>query len=419
MTTYIFSIRPLSWARNLSLRNPATIGRFAGRYIGCQGCRAVVLLSIRDRNSLHGVPMNWILINFWHVCNPVFVNRPRWLSPSCLICYPLHTHQWIKTLTSQHKLSLFPSPLSQIFGEDNPTRGNTVLYFHGYASSRLEALTLHDEARELGLRLLAFDRSGYGRSSYDPDRTPQSAVQDAMAVLDAVLDRGEPLYIFGASGGTPYALEVAAYLKERVKSILLVSPMFPMRNREDLLESTSSKARETILDAGQSVGKTKLRLWIMRILQRVPQPKGFLLRLAGFPEVDIEAATVKYIEKGYCLKKSSLEGTRSGIQGPLRDLQCMATVPSRNDIIASIICPVRIWAGSSDVITPTDMTFAYQDILPVTTVKIIPDEGHFVTFPRTREVLYSMLWYRQHSMMKVWIAYSTEDTQIETSWFIF
>jgi len=43
----------------------------------------------------------------------------------------------------------------------------TIVYSHGWPSSRLEALPLHDYAVNLGYRILSVDRPGVGKSTYN------------------------------------------------------------------------------------------------------------------------------------------------------------------------------------------------------------------------------------------------------------
>lgn len=49
-----------------------------------------------------------------------------------------------------------------------PPPGRTVLSFHGFSSSRLEAGLMHRDALHYGLTFIAIDRPGTGRSCYDP-----------------------------------------------------------------------------------------------------------------------------------------------------------------------------------------------------------------------------------------------------------
>ncbi|MEO0708111.1 MAG: alpha/beta hydrolase, partial [Cyanobacteria bacterium J06649_5] len=54
------------------------------------------------------------------------------------------------------------------YGDPN---GHPVLYFHGGGTSRLEPLLLGDDVFvRLGLRLIAPDRPGIGRSEFQPNR---------------------------------------------------------------------------------------------------------------------------------------------------------------------------------------------------------------------------------------------------------
>jgi pimeloyl-ACP methyl ester carboxylesterase len=65
-----------------------------------------------------------------------------------------------------------------------------------------------------GVRLLGFDRSGYGESPRRPGRSVADVVEEVLAVADA---HGlEQFATWGISGGGPHALACAALLPERV-----------------------------------------------------------------------------------------------------------------------------------------------------------------------------------------------------------
>jgi pimeloyl-ACP methyl ester carboxylesterase len=87
-----------------------------------------------------------------------------------------------------------------VFGAQNPKPHRTIIYFHGFMSSRLEASMLHDRALELGIRCISTDRSGYGESTYDPHRTPHSSVKDIEELLEALLPHDEKVVFYGVSG---------------------------------------------------------------------------------------------------------------------------------------------------------------------------------------------------------------------------
>lgn len=47
-----------------------------------------------------------------------------------------------------------------------------LVHFHGFLSSRLEAALLDDDAKNLGLSVLAVDRPGHGGSTLNPAQVP-------------------------------------------------------------------------------------------------------------------------------------------------------------------------------------------------------------------------------------------------------
>src|SRR6266496_6242073 len=91
--------------------------------------------------------------------------------------------------------------------------GAPVLLCHGLADSRLSARLFTQAARELGLRIMAPDRPGTGRT--DPRRLGRLAdwAEDAALVLDGL--RAESAALLGISAGGPFAAACAARLPGR------------------------------------------------------------------------------------------------------------------------------------------------------------------------------------------------------------
>jgi pimeloyl-ACP methyl ester carboxylesterase len=109
--------------------------------------------------------------------------------------------------------------------ERGDPRGAPVMLFHGTPGSRLgpvpRAMTLH----ATGIRLLSFDRPGFGESDRLPGRSVAAVAPDAAAVADALgIDR---FAVLGRSGGGPHALACAALLPERVTKAAAMVPLAP------------------------------------------------------------------------------------------------------------------------------------------------------------------------------------------------
>jgi len=91
--------------------------------------------------------------------------------------------------------------------------GAPVLYFHGTPGSRLDVGNADDAAAADGIRLISFDRPGYGRSDPAPYGLHQVAL-DAAHVADRL--GVDTFATLGWSGGGPFALATAAVLGDRV-----------------------------------------------------------------------------------------------------------------------------------------------------------------------------------------------------------
>ncbi|MEU9347055.1 alpha/beta hydrolase [Streptomyces sp. NPDC048278] len=93
-------------------------------------------------------------------------------------------------------------------------RGRAVFLLHGTPGSLVGPRPQPVLLRQRGVRLISFDRPGYGGSDRRPGRRVADAVDDVAAVADA-LDVGR-FAVAGRSGGGPHALACAALLPDRV-----------------------------------------------------------------------------------------------------------------------------------------------------------------------------------------------------------
>lgn len=104
----------------------------------------------------------------------------------------------------------------------DPT-GFPVIYHHGAPSSRLEPLAfgLDRTASATGVRLIAPDRPGCGRSTGRPRRTLASWADDARALADHLdLDR---FGVLGFSGGTGHAMALSQQIPQRVSRVAVAA----------------------------------------------------------------------------------------------------------------------------------------------------------------------------------------------------
>jgi pimeloyl-ACP methyl ester carboxylesterase len=103
--------------------------------------------------------------------------------------------------------------------------GVPLLVHNGTPNSRL----LFDEdvarAQERGIRLISYDRPGYGGSSRSAGRTVGDCAEDVRAIASTLgIDR---LGVWGISGGGPHALACAALLPDLVPAVGVLASVAP------------------------------------------------------------------------------------------------------------------------------------------------------------------------------------------------
>ena len=81
------------------------------------------------------------------------------------------------------------------------------------------------DAEQKGIRLIGYDRPGYGGSTAHPGYTVASGAQDVRAIAEAL--GHDRLGIWGISGGGPYALACAALLPDVAVAVAAVASLAP------------------------------------------------------------------------------------------------------------------------------------------------------------------------------------------------
>lgn len=103
--------------------------------------------------------------------------------------------------------------------------GRSVLVMHGTPGSGLLFRSWAEDAAARGIRLVSYDRPGYGGSSPHPGRSIADCAADVKSVADELgIDR---LGVWGWSGGGPYALACAAMLPDLVVAAALLASGAP------------------------------------------------------------------------------------------------------------------------------------------------------------------------------------------------
>jgi pimeloyl-ACP methyl ester carboxylesterase len=112
--------------------------------------------------------------------------------------------------------------------EYGPPDGSPVFSLHGTPGCRYGGPPVDhpDLFEEQSVRVIGYDRPGYGRSTRAPGRTVADAAADVAAVADSLgIDR---FAVTGGSGGGPHCLAAAALLADRVTRAACVVGVAPL-----------------------------------------------------------------------------------------------------------------------------------------------------------------------------------------------
>ncbi|HEX6489528.1 MAG TPA: alpha/beta hydrolase [Candidatus Dormibacteraeota bacterium] len=214
------------------------------------------------------------------------------------------------------------------YAEFGDLGGYPVFSLHGtpgcrLLSSRSIEFDLEGVVRSLGVRLIRYDRPGYGGSDPKPGRLISDSASDLEAVADAV---GVARFaVVGSSGGTPPALAAGALLPERVERIAIVAPL-ALLPREEFLRGTNEEGRAYIEDCFAGEGAML---------------KRFAREDAEYREAAAEDPRAA----------DTFEQTRNGLQGWLDDDAGWALRPWGFEI-GDVGQRVQVWYDPADQLLP-------------------------------------------------------------------
>ncbi|MDP9285454.1 MAG: alpha/beta hydrolase, partial [Actinomycetota bacterium] len=194
--------------------------------------------------------------------------------------------------------------------------GAPVLVHHGSPGSGLLYARAEALARDHGIRLIGYDRPGYGDSTRAPGRTVAGCAADVEAFADALgLDRYTS---WGISGGGPHVLACAALCDERLTAVASLAAVAPWRAEGLDWLAGMGEANIEEIDAVLA-GETALRPALERdraeLLSATPDGLvGIWSTLLG----EEDRSVLSEVLAGFLLESAAL-GLRDGVDGWVDD----------------------------------------------------------------------------------------------------
>jgi len=250
--------------------------------------------------------------------------------------------------------------------------GFPVFLLHGTPGSRSGPKPRAGVLYRLGIRLICYDRPGYGRSSRRPGRRVADAAHDVSVIADALgLDT---FSVVGRSGGGPHALACAALLPGRVTSTAVLVGLAPSNAAGlDWFEGMSAdNVREyATADRDESTLVETLRL---RADRTIRDPESLLEFLRGqMAEPDrrvVDSAVFRRL-----LTETYVEGLRGGPYGWIDDV--LALRDDWDFSFEDIAGRVLLWHGKDDTFSPITHTWWLASRIPGAEVRVQTDTAHF------------------------------------------
>ena len=259
--------------------------------------------------------------------------------------------------------------------------GRPVLVQGGTPGSRLLYGPHARDAAERGLRLIGYDRPGYGGSSPQPGRTVADCAGDVRAICaDLGIDR---LAMWGASGGGPHVLACAALLPGLVVAAATLASLAPFD--ADGLDYFDGMAPENVDDmvlflTDEAAARAKTDRDRAEILDEAPGDAAETAASAdddaadGFgpmlPPVDVAA-----IEGGLgdFFAIAMRDGLAPGSEGWWED-NCMLRPWGFS--LSDITVPVLLLHGRQDTFVPFGHGQWLAGHIPSVKAMLLDDDGH-------------------------------------------
>lgn len=256
-----------------------------------------------------------------------------------------------------------------------PRDGFPVFLLHGTPGSRLGPRPRGGVVYWSGVRLVCYDRPGYGGSDRHEKRTVADAAWDVLAIADELgLER---FSVIGRSGGGPHALACAALLgSQRVQSVVVLGGIAPPD--ADELAWTEGMTESNVAEYELTRGGLD---WVVaqltkRINEIRKDPESLLHEL----DKELTGSDRKIVNDVGIRRQlidTYAEALRAGPYGWIDDVLAFRS-PWRFDL-GKIEVPVLLWHGEEDVFSPLTHTQWLAARIPTARLHIESGAAHFTT----------------------------------------
>lgn len=263
----------------------------------------------------------------------------------------------------------------------NPA-GHPVVYLHGTPGSRVGPFPREQVLYRLGVRLISFDRPGYGGSERQFGRRVADVATDVKTIA-AELGL-ETFAVVGRSGGGPHALACAALLPDQVTRAGALVPLAPWQ--AEGLDWFAGMAESNVHEYSTAASAPQaLVAELARTAARIQADPASHVAALGpeMPEADRRVVADTGIRA--LLAKNFAEALRQSAAGWIDD--ALAFCAPWGFSPSDIRVPVLLWHGENDVFSPVAHARWLARRIPTAELWILPHAAHFGALEVVPDVL--------------------------------
>jgi len=271
---------------------------------------------------------------------------------------------------SERDVALRDGRTLHIYDEGDPD-GLVVVEHHGTPGSGLGYAPDIELARERGLRVIAYDRAGYGGSTAKPGRAVVDVAHDIEDVLDALgVERFASL---GGSGGAPHSLVLGARLAGRCVAAAAIACPTPW-DAEGIDQLAGMGEQNVDEFTAAMEGPEALEAYLVpeaaQLLAASPEEICDVL-VTLLPPVDREVLTG---DRAVHSKENLDRALAPGIEGWRDD--DLAFVHPWGFELDEIRLPTLLWQGVQDLMVPVAHGRWLAERIPGVEAHISEPDGH-------------------------------------------
>ena len=287
----------------------------------------------------------------------------------------------------EHQFAITGDGYTISYDITGPVSGEPVLLMPGTPGGCIGPKPRPKQLHYYDVRLLSYDRPGYGESTRRVGRCAVDSAADYVTVLD---NAGvEQATIVSRSGGSLHALACAAMAPERVKKVKLLAPAIPqgLPGVDYQIQDLASSNRKPTVVTSESTELDDVRVhenirW--RAIRLKRDPHALLRELA--PE--LRASDERVISS---IRSPLLTGYEHGVQtGPFGWVDDILAV--RHDLgfrLEDIQTPIEVHYFSDDQFTPMHFVEGLMRHLPQERLRHVRWSGaHFSSFLIMADIIY-------------------------------